>query len=1039
MKTPKPSTSGLEAAALAGWCAAAILILVVLPRAQETPSSPGPVFTVPPGFVVERVAGPPLVDRPIVADFDDEGRLYVADSSGSNDRVEKQLADRPHRIVRLEDTNADGRFDKSVVFADKMMLPEGTMWLDGSLYVAAPPSIWKLTDTNGDGVADQREEWFQGLTLTGCANDLHGPYLGPDGWIYWTKGAFAQQTYERTPGPALVTRAAHVLRRRPGHPAIEVVMTGGMDNPVDVAFTPTGERILTSTFVEHPQAGRRDGLIHAIYGGVYGKPHAVIDGHKRTGDLMPVMCELGPAVPAGLTRYTSRAFGADYQDNFFAAMFNLRKVTRHALQPDGATFRSRDADFLVSEDRDFHPTDVVEDADGSLLVVDTGPWYKLCCPTSQLAKPEVFGAIYRIRRAGAAPVHDPRGRQLPWAAMTPADLTKLVDDPRPAVREKAIQQLAKAGNAAVPALIGVLTGARPDRLAGLDVVEARRNAVWALARIDGAPAREAIRSVLSDRDEIVRRSAIYAAGLWRDGAAVPPLLTAVQSTQPAVQRAAAEALGRIGDARAVPALVEASASASDRVLEHSLTYALIEIGNAATTASAGLKASAPRSRRATLIALDQIDGGQLTPEGIIPLLDSSDPVLKDTAWWIALRHPDWGAALAGFFETRVSAPDVSGAERDDLSQKLARFAGDPAVQSLVARLAVSGTSTSSQLIALRAMAVAASTSAPAASRLKELPAVWVGALSRVVAGSPGSNDELTREAVAVARAVPAPKDSSVELQSALLRVARDPARAPAVRLDALTARAPGATLDPDLFELVRTSLEPAQPASLRAAAAAVVARASLDRSQLLALARALEVAGPLDLPSLLQAFGNSGDEEVGLAMIAALGRSKARSSLRAEALRPRLEKYPDSVKKAGETLLTSVNVDAAKEAARLETLLTTVQGGDVGRGQTVFNGSKAACLSCHAIGYIGGRIGPDLTKIGQVRGERDLLEAVVYPSASFARGYEPVTVRTRSGALRSGVLRSDAPAMKSCWPTPPARIPASPAVTSPTSSPERCR
>ena len=144
------------------------------------------------------------------------------------------------------------------------------------------------------------------------------------------------------------------------------------------------------------------------------------------------------------------------------------------------------------------------------------------------------------------------------------------------------------------------------------------------------------------------------------------------------------------------------------------------------------------------------------------------------------------------------------------------------------------------------MAVAASTSAPAASRLKELPAVWAGALSRVAAGS---NDELTREAVAIARAVPVPKDSSVELQSALLRVVRDPARAPAVRLDALTARAPGATLDPDLFELVRTSLEPAHPASLRAAAAAVVVKASLDRNQLLVLARSLEIAGPLELPS----------------------------------------------------------------------------------------------------------------------------------------------------------------------------------------------
>jgi hypothetical protein len=145
-------------------------------RAEQPPQPPGPALTVPPGFVIERVAGPPLVNRPIVADFDDEGRLYVADSSGSNDKTDKQVIDRPHRIVRLEDTDGDGRFDRSVLFADKMMLPEGTMWLAGS-----PPfrhrQHLKLTDTDGDGVADQREEWWRENT-TGCANDLHGPYLG---------------------------------------------------------------------------------------------------------------------------------------------------------------------------------------------------------------------------------------------------------------------------------------------------------------------------------------------------------------------------------------------------------------------------------------------------------------------------------------------------------------------------------------------------------------------------------------------------------------------------------------------------------------------------------------------------------------------------------------------------------------------------------------------------------------------------------------------------------------------------------------------
>jgi putative heme-binding domain-containing protein len=56
---------------------------------------------------------------------------------------------------------------------------------------------------------------------------------------------------------------------------------------------------------------------------------------------------------------------------------------------------------------------------------------------------------------------------------------------------------------------------------------------------------------------------------------------------------------------------------------------------------------------------------------------------------------------------------------------------------------------------------------------------------------------------------------------------------------------------------------------------------------------------------------------------------------------------------------------------------------------------------------MGGTIGPDLTRIGQVRSERDLLEAIVFPSASFARGYEPIVVRTRSGAVHMGVLRNN--------------------------------
>src|SRR5688500_16078255 len=111
-----------------------------------------PPIQVPDGFVVERIAAPPLVERPIMACFDEQGRLYVSDSAGVNLRFDDLMKGPPHRIVRLEDSDGDGKFDRSIVVADKITFPMGALWYRGALYVCAPPSVWKLTDTDGDGV-----------------------------------------------------------------------------------------------------------------------------------------------------------------------------------------------------------------------------------------------------------------------------------------------------------------------------------------------------------------------------------------------------------------------------------------------------------------------------------------------------------------------------------------------------------------------------------------------------------------------------------------------------------------------------------------------------------------------------------------------------------------------------------------------------------------------------------------------------------------------------------------------------------------------
>jgi putative membrane-bound dehydrogenase-like protein len=970
-----------------------LLIVAVYPSTAEKLAAKthevklnGHTFTLPVGFEIEQVAGPPLVNRPITADFDEQGRLYVSDSSGSNDKVEEQLKQRPHRIVRLESTKSDGKFDKSTVFADKMMFPEGTMWYNGSLYVSAPPSIWKLTDTKGTGTADERIEWFKGKTLTGCANDLHGPYLGPDGWVYWCKGAFAKQTYERPGKKPFTTRASHIFRARPDGTGIEPVMTGGMDNPVDVVFTPGGERIFTTTFFQHPGGGQRDGLIHAIYGAVYGKDHDPVYEHPWTSpELMPVMTHMGPAAPCGLVRYESEAFGKEYKDNLFACQFNMHKVSRHVLIPEGATFKTEDHDFLVSDNLDFHPTDVLEDADGSLLVVDTGGWYKLCCPTSQLHKPDILGAIYRIRRKDAAKIADPRGLKLEWKTLDADQLARLLDDPRPAVRRRAIEALAKKGDEAALA-VNTISGS----------VEARRNAVWTAVRLDHPAAREFIKDALKDRDESVQLAALHAVSLLRIKTPIPAGLLTGSSLH--VRRAAAEALGRIGDAAVVPVLIEPLAKENDRGMEHALIYALIEIGNRDTLLDT-LKSSNLRQRRAALIALDQMENGKLEAATVAAELSASDPGVKRTATWIIGRHPEWGDTIAGLLGERLAAKNLSPADRDELTDLLARFAKTVAVQSLLSNaIEKSAGYPEKYRIALRAMA---------RSGLKQAPKLWVESLTHLLEEDA---PEVMADAVAAVRSLRIAKEQTAAPTAALIKLGGENGQPTEIRLNALAA-VPGGMqeLKQPVFQFLIENLTSEKPVNVRGAAAEVLANARLSSEQLLALTIALKAIGPMEIDRLLEPFAKSTDEKVGMTLLAALKEASARSSLRIDAVKQRIVKYPESVRKKAEELYAEMDTDHVKQVAHLEKLLESMKNGDIRRGQQVFHSTKAACFSCHQVGYRGGNIGPDLTRVGAIRSERDLLESIVFPSASFVRGYEPVLVATKDGKTHNGLIKKDTP------------------------------
>jgi putative heme-binding domain-containing protein len=169
----------------------------------------------------------------------------------------------------------------------------------------------------------------------------------------------------------------------------------------------------------------------------------------------------------------------------------------------------------------------------------------------------------------------------------------------------------------------------------------------------------------------------------------------------------------------------------------------------------------------------------------------------------------------------------------------------------------------------------------------------------------------------------------------------------------------------------------------------------------------LRLAGPVEVDRLLAAFEQSSDETLGLKVLSALSSSPALPSLRADSVKAHLAKYGPVVQKEIQNLLAKINVDAARQKAQLEQLLPTMSAGDIRRGQLVFHSEKAACYSCHAIGYRGGNVGPDLTRIGSIRSERDLLEAIVFPSASLVRSFEPIAVATRDGKVYNGLIRGE--------------------------------
>lgn len=144
-------------------------------------------FEVAEGWKLELIAAEPMVMDPIFLDFGADGKVWVVEMADYPLGLDGK--NQPGGRVRfLEDTTGDGKFDRSTLFLDGLNFPTGVKaWRNGALVIAAP-EVFYAEDTDGDGVADEREVLFRGFKEGNQQHRVNGLWDGGDGWLYLANG-----------------------------------------------------------------------------------------------------------------------------------------------------------------------------------------------------------------------------------------------------------------------------------------------------------------------------------------------------------------------------------------------------------------------------------------------------------------------------------------------------------------------------------------------------------------------------------------------------------------------------------------------------------------------------------------------------------------------------------------------------------------------------------------------------------------------------------------------------------------------------------
>lgn len=997
-------------------------------------------FQIPSGYKGTVFAAEPLLANPVAFSFDHQGRAYVVESfrvhagvtdiRGHMDWLDDDLACRtvadrvammkkktgskftefegsPDRVRRIVDTNGDGKADSATVYADGFSKAEdgigaGVLARGNSVWFTCIPSLWKLDDPKGTGIATQKTPLSTGygVHVGFIGHDLHGLIMGPDGRLYFSIGDRGLNV--KTPnGDLFYPDMGAVMRCWPDGSGLEIFATG-LRNPQELLFDDYGNLF---TGDNNSDGGDQARWTHVVQGGDSGwrigyqfleKPNARGPWNSegiwkprhptQPTYIVPPIANIG-AGPSGVFYDPGTGLDPAHRGSFFMVDFRGAPggsgIHSFKLKPKGASFELSDRkNFLWN----ILATDAEVGPDGALYVLD---WVQSWGLTGK-------GRIYRFAHDSLAADNAAQStKELLFKGMKdrPAEeLVTLLDHADRRVRMES--QFELANRSAKETLAKAIPSAK---------TLGKIHAIWGLGQIahKDPSALELVRPLVKESDPMVRAQVARVLGDLKDKESLQALAGLSSDSDPVVVREAGLALGRLATPEAFGASVETLKrnDNADAVVRHAAVIALA--GTKDDTRIAELRQDPTAAvRLGAVLALRRLGS-----EKVIAFFDDVDPLVSTEAVRAVYDVPNWT-------DTKVESLKA-------VAAKLGQATANESVQfrALAANNRL-GTAAAAEKIA----AFAARRNQPENLRKEALEFLknWAKPSGRdPVVGlwrplpdrrSSDAVNALTPHWGALLSAEPAIQKEAIATASALgirslepkLReLAKNTKNERATRLAAVEGLV--SLKDKQGVELARTLIKDADE---KIKAAGWYALSKLEGGKVTKeLIEIAKTGSPLERQAALGALKSSKDSKVVdllSELVQQAEEGKLPSLMELELEQAIQAKPTKDLTEAWE------NLTQKRKPLKLEGYEVTLYGGDADRGRQLFlYKGELACQRCHKVGDAGGIVGPALNDIGLKKDRQYLLESIAFPNRHIAQGFDTLVVTLNSGKTKSGILKEE--------------------------------